>query len=275
MKELPFSPEIKPYKKPVEIGDTNEIYYDPDHPETLIRIPKDKEARFLKSDPKLIGITEKIYSRLDEMGRDLDIDVAPHQFILAKESSDGPVKPMLLTKRIDGSPLVPIDKNNPNTLESISRIAQLGIKYLNWIESNHPKSVVTDIFKPDQYITRPGETHDKLTLVDVEPRLKDRDGGVKFIDHEVGMLVGPLRDSAHDDVFRQYMQHALRSLKRDRNYGQMAGRINCIVNAPEIYQQISDDFLAGREIRTFSPEINNKLRNSRYDIDELLRKFGN
>lgn len=275
MKESPFSPEIRPYIKPVEVGDTNKIYYDPNHPEVLIRVPIDKEAKFLETNPRLIGVAEKIYRRLDEMGESLDIDVATHQFILAKETSDGPVKPMLLAKRIEGSPLVPIDKNNPKTLEAMSRIAQFGLKYLNWIESNRPKSIVTDIFRPDQYISHPGEAHDKLTLIDIEPRLKNRDLGVKFVDFELGMLVGPLRDSVHNDTFCRYMHHALRALKQNSNYGNMAGLINSIVNAPEIYQQMSDDFLAGREFRIFPQEIKDRMRNTPLIITrELLKKFG-
>ncbi|MBI2121997.1 MAG: hypothetical protein HYT98_02640 [Candidatus Sungbacteria bacterium] len=281
MEEAPFSPEIQPYKKPVEVGDTNKIYYDPSHPDVLIRIPIDKESKFLETNPKLIGIAEKIYRRLDEMGKSLDIDVADHQFILAKETSDAPVKPMLLAKRIEGNPLVPVDKNNLKTLEALSRIAQLGHKYLNWIESNRPKSVVTDVFRPDQYIAHPGETeetHDKLTLVDIEPRLKDRDLGIKFIDHELGMLVGPLRNSAHNDIFNLYMHHAFRTLKRNRRRIEIGSLINIIVKAPELYQRMSEDFLAGRDTIFTSQEqqeIKDRLLNAPLIVNqELLRKFG-
>ena len=275
MREAPFSPEIQPFKKPVEVGDTNNIYYDPQFPDTLIRIPKDEEARFLETDPKLIAVAEKIYNHLDTMGKRLDIDVAPHQFILAKETSAGPVKPMLLAKRINGSPLFPVDQNDPKTLEAMSRIAQLGLNYLNWIESARPQSVVTDIFRPEQYIAHAGETHDRLTLVDIEPRLKDRDYGKQFIDHELAMLVAPLRGTAYNEVFFQYMHHAIRALKQNREYHRMASLINVIVNAPEVYQQMSDDFLSGREPRTFSQEINERLRNAPLIINrELLRKFG-
>lgn len=273
MNELPFSPEIRPFIKPVEVGDTNKIYYDPNHPGGLIRVPTDKEAKLLEADPKLIQVAEKIYRRLEEMGESLDI--APHQFILAKETSDGPVKPMLLAERIDGSHLVPIDKNNPKTLEALSRIVQLGLKYLNWIESNKPRSVVTDIFRPEQYLAHPGETHDKLTLIDIEPRLKNRDLGVMMVEFEIGMVVGPLRDSAHNDIFFKYMHHALRSLKHNPDYIQMAGVINSIINAPELYQQMSDNFLAGRETGVFSQRINDRLRNNPLIITRgLLKRFG-
>jgi hypothetical protein len=274
MEKLPFSPEIRPYVKPVEVGDTNKIYYDPNHPEILIRIPKDEEARFMETDPGLIKVVEKIYHRLDEMGKGLDINVAAHQFILAKETSNGPVKPMLLAKRINGNPLVPIDKNNPKTLEAVSRIAQLGLKYLDWIESSRPKSVVTDIFRPDQYITHSEESHDKLTLVDVEPRLKNRDMGVKFIEFELGMLVGSLRDSKYDNTFCSYMQHAIRALKQNRNYNEMASLINNIINAPEIYQQMSDAFLAGKEYTPPQEAIDRMRKTPLIITRELLKRLG-
>jgi len=274
MERLPFSPEIEPFAKPVEVGDTNKIYYDPDHPDVLIRIPTDKEARFLQTDTKLIGVAEKIYSRLSEMGKSLDIDLAKHQFILAQETSDGPVKPMLITERIKGDHLVPIDKENPETLEALSRIAQFGFKYLDWIESNRPKSVVTDIFRPDQYLAHSGEGHHNLTLVDIEARLKERDEGIKFIDHELGMLVGPLRDSEFNDTFNKYMRYALRTLKQNRDYRAMGGLINAVVNAPEEYKQMSDAFLAGREFIP-SQETTERLRNKRLVIDKEFRKrFG-
>ncbi len=274
MNELPFSPEIRPFIKPVEVGDTNKIYYDPDHPEALIRVPTDEEARFLVADPKLIQVAEKIYRRLDEMGESLDIDVAAHQFILARETSDGPVKPMLLTERIKGNHLVPIDKNNPKTLEALSRIAQLGLKYLDWIEFNKPRSVVTDIFRPEQYLAQPGEKHDKLTLIDIEPRLKGRDLGETMVDFEIGMVVGPLRDSEHDDIFCQYMRHALRSLKQKRAYSHQAVLINSIINAPEIYRQLSDNFLAGRETG-ISEKLISRWDNTPLIITKgLLKRFG-
>lgn len=280
MEKAPFSPEIQEYNKPVEIGDTNKIYYDPSRPDVLIRVPIDKEAKFLETDPKLIGIAEKIYRLFGEMGKDLEIDIAEHQFILAKETNDGPIKPMLLAKRIEGNPLVPIDKNNPKTLEALSRIAQLGFKYLNWIESKRPKSVVTDIFRPDQYIAHPGETeekHDKLTLVDIEARLKDRDRGIEFIDHELSVLVSPLRDSVYNDVFNLYMHHAFRTLKENRYRTDIASIINVIINAPELYQRMSDDLLDGRET-IFTPqeqkEIKDRLYNAPLIVDrELLKKF--
>lgn len=274
MEKLPFSPEIEPFVKPVEVGDTNKIYYDPDYPETLIRIPIDKEARFLEIDTKLIGVAEKIYCRLNEMGKSLDIDVASHQFILGKETSDGPVKPMLLAERIEGSHLVPIDKGNSKTLEALSRIARLGFKYLDWIESSRPKSVVTDIFRPDQYLSRSGEGHNHLTLVDIEARLKERDRGIKFINHELGMLVGPLRDSEFNDTFNKYMHHALRTLKQNQDHSEMASLINMVVNAPEVYQQMSDNLLAGREFIP-SQATMERMRNNRLVIDkELLKRFG-
>jgi hypothetical protein len=274
MEKLPFSPGIQPYIKPAEVGDTNKIYYDPNHPEALIRIPKDKEAKFLETDPKLVGVAEKIYHRLDEMGKELDMDVVSHQFILAKETSDGPIKPMLLTERIDGNLLVPIDKNNPETLKAMSRIAQLGLKYLNWIGSNRPRSVVTDIFRPDQYLVRHIEEHNKLTLVDVEPRLKKREIGVKFVDFELGMLVGSLRNSKYDNTFCSYMHHAIRALKQNRNYSEMAGLINSIVNAPEIYQQMSDAFLLGKEYIP-SQKTSDWIRKHPLVITkELLKRFG-
>lgn len=275
MKEAPFSPEIQEFKKPLEVGDTNKIYYDPEHPDVLIRVPTDHESRFLETDPKLIGVAEKMYRRLGEMGRGLDIDVAEHQFILAKETVDGPIKPMLLAKRIEGGHLVPIDKNNPRTLEALSRIAELGFKYLNWIKANQPKSVITDIFKPVQYIVQPGEAHDKLTLVDIEPRLAKSDKGIKSIDHALGMLVGPLRDSAYNDTFRRFLHHGLKSLKRDRAYSEMAGLIGSIINAPDIYQMMYEDFLDDRELRVPPKEALEWARNTPLTISrELLKKFG-
>lgn len=274
MNETPFSPEIQPYIKPVEAGDTNKIYYDPNHPEILIRIPKDKETKFLETDPKLIGVAEKIYRSLDNMGKELDIDVAIHQFILAKETSEGPIKPMLITKRIEGNPLISIDKNNPKILEAVNRIAQLGLKYLNWIESNRPRSIVTDIFRPDQYIAHSGEAHDKLTLIDIDPRLKDRDLGIGFIDHELGMLVGPLRDSIYNDTFCQYVHHELRRIKQNQNYNKTVGLLNSIINYPEIYQKMSDDFLGGKKYIP-SQETNERMRNTPLNINrEVLKRFG-
>jgi hypothetical protein len=181
---------------------------------------------------------------------------------------------MLIAERIKGDLLVPIDKNNPKTLEALSRIAQFGLKYLSWIESNRPKSIVTDIFRPDQYISQPGEGRNKLTLIDIEPRLKDRDLGVKFVNHEIGMLVEPLRDSEYDDTFCKYMHHALRALKQNRNYSEMAGLVNSIVNAPEIYKQMSDAFLAGKDYN-LSQEVSERLRRTPLTITKkLLERFG-
>lgn len=275
MREAPFSPEIQPFKKPVEVGDTNDIYYDPQFPDTLIRVPTDKEARFLETDTKLIADAEKIYSRLNTMGESLDIEVVPHQFILAKETSDGPVKPMLLAKRIKGSPFFPVDTDDPKVLEAMDRIAQLGLNYLDWIESDQPKYVVSDIFRPVQYMTHAGKSHDKLTLVDVEPRLKDREHGKQFVRHEISMLVAPLRDTEHNGTFNRFMHHAFRTLKQHRHDHPIAGLINAIVNAPEVYQQMSDDFLSESEPRTFSEEVNKRLRNAPLNIDrKLLRQFG-
>jgi hypothetical protein len=274
MRETPFSPDIQPFQKPVEVGDTNDIYYDPRSPDTVIRIPKDEEARFLETDPKLIAIAEKNYSRLEALGTGLDIDIAPHQFILAKENSTGPVKPMLLAKRIEGKPLFPVDQSDPKTLESISRIAQLGLKYIDWIESDRPRSVVTDVFRPEQYIVHPGEKRDQLTLVDIEPRLKDRDTGKAFIEHQIAMLVAPLRDSAHNDVFLRFMRHAFQSFKRDRSR-EMGGIINIIVKAPDFYRQMSDDFFSGAEPRAMPDGLGERLKNTPLIIDRrLLKKFG-
>ena len=70
MKEIPFSPEIQQFNKPLEIGDTNQIYYDPQNPDILIRIPVDKEARFLAVDTRLIKIAEKYYQQLEILGKD-------------------------------------------------------------------------------------------------------------------------------------------------------------------------------------------------------------
>ena len=271
---MPFSSEIQPFEKPIEVGDTNQIYYDPRNPEILIRVPIDMEARFLESDPKLINIAEKTYRRLGQMGEDLDIDITPHQFIVAKETKDGLVKPMLLAKRIEGSHLIPIDKSNPKTLEAISRIAQLGERYLRWIESNRPRSVVTDVFRPDQYIARPGEGRDRLYLVDIEPRLKERERGIQFIKGELMMLVGPLRDSEHADTFRQIMHHALRSLKQNPGDKVMASLISIVINYPEGYQQMSDDYLGGKEPRDFPKEIKERLRNTPLVISRALLQLG-
>ncbi len=274
MRELPFSPDLEPFVKPVEVGDTNDIYYDPEHPDVLIRVPKDSEAEFLENDPKLIAVAEKIYQRLDAMGESLDIHVAPHQFILAKETSDGPTKPMLLAKRIDGTHLVPYDRENPKTLEATSRIAQLGLKYLDWIEQSRPRSVITDLLKPDQYLAQPGDGHDTLTLVDIETRFKERDFGKKMIELELGMLVGPLRDSEFDDTFCRYMQHALRTLKQGRTNGRLATMINSIINAPELYQQMSDGFLAAKEF-TPTKEASDQLRSTPLVITkDILKRFG-
>lgn len=275
MRELPFSPDIKPFEKPIKIGDTNDIYYDPQHPDAVIRIPKDSEVKFLETDTKLISVAEKIYNNLDSMGDSLDIDVAEHQFILAREDSDGPVKPMLLAKRIEGKPFFPVDTKDPQALERISRIAQLGLKYLDWIETKKPRAIVTDIFSPKQYMAHEGETDERLTLVDIEPRLKDREYGKQFINHELAMLVAPLQDTEHNNIFNQYMHHAFRTLKYNRGDSQMASLINVIINAPEIYKQISDDFLSGREPQQFSEEIIKRLRNKQLIVNqELLRKFG-
>ncbi len=60
MSELPFSPDIETFAKPAEMGLTNDMYYDPEHPEVIIRIPKDQEARFLENDPKRIGLAKLV-----------------------------------------------------------------------------------------------------------------------------------------------------------------------------------------------------------------------
>lgn len=275
MRELPFSPDIRPFEKPIEVGDTNQIYYDPRNPDVLIRVPIDKEAMFLENDPKLINIAEKTYRRIGLLGKNLDIDVAPHQFILAKETEDGPVKPMLLAERIEGSHLVPIDKSNPKTLDAINRIAELGQRYLHWIESSRPRSVVTDVFRPDQYIVQPSEGRDRLCLVDIEPRLKERERGIRFIRAELMFLVAPLRDSEHADTFRQLMHYALRSLKKHRNDAELASLINIVVNYPEGYQQMSDRFLGGEEVGNFPSEVIERLRNKPLIIDKaFLHRLG-
>lgn len=274
MNETPFSPKIQPLKKAVEVGDTNQIYYDPDHPESVIRIPTDKEAKFLKNDPKLINIAEKIYKRLGDLGKALDIDIALHQFILAKETSDGPVKPMLLAKKIEGHHLVPIDRNNPETLEALDRIVKLGFKYLDWIDSNKPRSIVTDIFRPDQYLAHPGKTHEKLTLIDIEARLKDRESGIRFIENELSNVVGPLRDTNYNDTFCKFVHYVLKKLKRNPGDRSMSGLLQIIINFPEVYRQMSDDFLAGREINV-SQKIKERIHNTPLIINkEVLRKFG-
>jgi hypothetical protein len=275
MREAPFSPGIQPFKKPIEIGVTNNIYYDPKSPDVLIRIPKDEEVKFLETDPKLIRVSERIYDQLKIMGEPLDIDIAPHQFILAKEASDGPVKPMLLAKRIEGTPFFPVDTEDPRTLESISRITKLGLGYLNWIESKQLRAIVTDIFRPEQYITQKEKIHDRLTLVDIESRLKDREYGKQFINHELAMLVAPLRGTEYNDVFNQFMHHAFKSLKQNSKDPGIASLINVIVNAHEVYRQMSDDFLSGREPQDISDELKKQLRNKQLIINaELLKKFG-
>lgn len=275
MEELPFSPEIKTFEKPIEVGDTNKIYYDPNHPESVIRVPTDEEARFLENEPALIGIAEKIYGQLGEMGKSLDIEIAPHQFILAKETGDGPIKPMLIEKRIEGRHLVPIDRNDPETLDAISRIAQLGFKYLDWIDTNKPQEVVTDIFRPEQYLAHPGNEREILTLIDVEPRLKDSDYGVMSISQTLGMLVCPLRDSSYNETFNQFMQYAIKSLKQNRNDNHLTSLIHIIINFPEIYERMSDDLLNNKETSPFSTEINERIRNTPLVINrEILAKFG-
>jgi len=274
MEEAPFSPDIEQFKKAVEVGDTNKIYFDPEHPEAVIRIPIDQEAVFLEDDPKLIKIAEKIYKRIGEMGKDLDIHIAPHQFIIAKETSDGPIKPMQIAKKIEGHHLVPIDSENQKTLDSLNRIVKLAFKYLSWIESSKPRAVVTDIFRPDQYIASQGETHDKLTLVDVEPRLKEREWGVSMLETEISNVVAPLRDTAYNETFNQFVRYVLQSIKRDRTQTHKISLLNIIVNFPDFYQQMAGDYLAERET-SVSTEFADKMRNTPLIINkELLNKFG-
>jgi hypothetical protein len=276
MRELPFSPDIREFEKPIEVGDTNKIYYDPSQPDVLIRVPVDKEARFLQADPKLIGIAEKNYSRIANLGNELGIAVARHQFILAKEAQDGPVKPMLLAERIEGKHLVPIDRGNPKTLDALSRIAQLGLKYLRWAESSAPKNVVTDIFRPEQYLAKPSSGRDLLYLVDIEPRLMERTRGTQFIRHSLIMLVAPLRGTQHDKTFGQVLHGALLSLKQDRSNTSLLSLLNVIVNYPEGYQKMSEEYLSpDREVTNFSPAVVERLRNTPLIIDRaLLRSLG-
>ena len=98
--------------------------------------------------------------------------------------------------------------------------------------------------------------------------------GVKFIEFELGMLVGSLRDSKYDNTFCSYMQHAIRALKQNRNYNEMASLINNIINAPEIYQQMSDAFLAGKEYTPPQEAIDRMRKTPLIITRELLKRLG-
>lgn len=271
MSERPFSPEIKSFEKPLEVGDTNQIYYDPKNPDILIRIPVDEESRFLESDPKLIRVAEKSYKRLQQMSNDLDIDIAPHQFIVAQETKNGPIKPMLLAKRIEGNHLIPIDKDNKKQLDAINRIALLGQRYIQWIERDRPKAVVTDVFRPEQYIVRQEEGRDMLYLIDIEPRLKQREHALHFIRWELMMLVGPLRNTEYEETFRLMISDVLRYSKHNRSDRTFLGLVGLIVAYPEGYSIMSEDFLnAKKELRDIPDEMKERMKNTNIVIDQKL-----